>query len=209
MQSNDQAFMDDERKVYAVLKAVYDLSRSSSNGCLKEAVADRTQLSESEVSEILNRLQLTERLISTPTFNSGYVMTDKGLDRLRSYTREFNQSPQSPSQTFILNNSAPVGFQQFGNNNIADNINQNFGANLAETLQIIGSLQQAITTLPHDDQNIATESLVVIEEETKTPTNRERLENALFALWRVGKDVITFANAVTALAQRFNIHLPQ
>lgn len=111
-------------------------------------------------------------------------------------------------QTYNVANYAPIGAQQIGNQNSAD-INQNIGADTSEVLQIIESLKHSIGVLPSDSQDVAIESLSVIEEEIKTPTKLSRFKTALIALWSISKDITTFANSVTALAQRFNIHLPR
>jgi hypothetical protein len=115
------------------------------------------------------------------------------------------------SQTFNITNNSTIGSQQFGNKNTAT-VTQKIGLNKTEVFQIIESLKQAVDTLPLNSQDVAAESLTIIEEEIntlKTPKNPSRIKTALFALWSVAKDMATFSNAVTALAERFNIHLPR
>jgi hypothetical protein len=50
-------------------------------------------------------------------------------------------------------------------------------------------------------------SLETLEAEVVTPTKPGKLKSALFALWSVGKDVASFANALSAIAERLGIHL--
>jgi hypothetical protein len=80
--------------------------------------------------------------------------------------------------------------------------------NIEEILEIIQLLRKEIPNLDQNNQSVALSSLKSIEEEVKKPTKTEQLKILLFALWSVGKDVVSFANALTALATRFEIKLP-
>jgi repressor of nif and glnA expression len=114
---------------------------------------------------------------------------------------------KSNSQNFHITNKAPIGSQQFGNYNTAQ-INQNIGIDVTDILQIIEDLKKAVNDIPLDKQEIAVGSLAIIEEEVIAPKPSSKLNAALLALWSVTKDIVTFANAVTAIADRFNINLP-
>lgn len=114
---------------------------------------------------------------------------------------------KSDSQTFNVTNNSPIGSQQLGNKNTAS-VTQNIGFDTTEVFHILESLKQAVETLPSNHQDVATESITLIEEEINAPKNPSIIKTALFALWSVTKESVTFINAITALAERFNIHLP-
>ncbi|MTJ30864.1 hypothetical protein FJR37_14545 [Aphanizomenon sp. UHCC 0183] len=114
---------------------------------------------------------------------------------------------KSSSQTFQITNKAPIGSQQFGNYNTAQ-INQNIGIDVTDILQIIEDLKKSVNDIPLDNQEIAVGCLATIEEEVIAPKPSSKLKAALFGLWSVTKDIVTFANAVTAIADRLNINLP-
>ncbi len=135
-----------------------------------------------------------------------YEMTPKGYMVLQGkIPLETGNKTAISSQTFNITNNAPTGAQQFGNGNTA-NINQSIEFD-AEIRQMIEELKQAIQTLPVDSQDIATHALSTIEKEAVSSKNQVALKTAFLKLLNVGKDTIGFLNALTALAQRFNIHL--
>ena len=208
MKDNHQSFLEHEKKVNSVLYAVCDFSNSPQGECNQEEIVEATKLSVEEVERLLFQLQINEKLISTPNYDSGYVITEKGRSKLGAYIKELNKPIQaSPSQIVNVNNMAPVEVQQFGNENTA-NTTKNIGMNSSEVAQVIQGLRQSIAALSPDSQDVAEEALAVIEEEICVPTRPAKLKTALFTLWSVGKDIASFTNAITALAQRFEIHLP-
>jgi hypothetical protein len=79
---------------------------------------------------------------------------------------------------------------------------------IEEILEIIKLLREEIPNLDQNNQGVALSSLESIEEEVKKPTKTEQLKILLFALWSIGKDVVNFANALTAIATRYEIKLP-
>jgi len=203
---NHQSFLEHEKKVNSVLHTVYDFSNSP-QGCSPEEIVEATKLSTGEVERFLQRL-LDEKLIGIADYDSGYATTEKGRSKLGAYIKELNKPIQaSPSQVFNVKNMAPVKVQQFGNENTA-NTTKNVGMNSSEVVQVVQDLRQSIAALSPDSQDVAEEALAVIEEEICVPTRPAKLKTALFTLWSVGKDIASFANAITALAQRFEIHLP-
>lgn len=76
-----------------------------------------------------------------------------------------------------------------------------------EVIKLVEVLRQQLETLPSDNQDVAVDSLETLQAEIITPTKPAKVKSALFALWSVGKDVATFANAVSAIAERLGIHL--
>jgi hypothetical protein len=209
MQDNRQSFLENEKKVYSLLQAVYDFSNSFQGECSEEEIVEATQLPDGEVKMMLERLSINEKLVAHRCYGGGYVITEKGQSKLGAYIKELNKPIQaSPSQVFNVKNMAPVEVQQFGNEHIA-NTTKNIGMNSSEVAQVIQGLRQSIAALSPGSQDIAEEALAVIEEEICVTTKSAKLKTALFTLWSIGKDVISLANAVTALAQRFDIHLPR
>jgi hypothetical protein len=77
----------------------------------------------------------------------------------------------------------------------------------SEILQVIADLRQLINKLAEENQDIAADALDTLESEVTTPTKPTKLKSILFTLWGVAQGVATFANAVTAIADRFGIHL--
>lgn len=94
------------------------------------------------------------------------------------------------------------------NGAVINTVSQYMGTSKDEILRLIGALRQELPNLEPDSQDVATESLDALEEEVATPTKLSRFKTLLFALWSAGKDVVTFANTLTALADRLNIQLP-
>lgn len=90
--------------------------------------------------------------------------------------------------------------------NIAGNINQSSD----EIKGMIAQLRKQIEAL--ENQAVREEATAYLDDleaeiiESPTP-KQSRLKSSLTMLWNVGKDTALFANAVTALATRFNIHL--
>lgn len=95
------------------------------------------------------------------------------------------------------------------NGAVINTISQYTDASRDETLKLIEVLRQELPNLAPDHQDVAIESLAALEEEVATPTKLSRFKTLLFALWSAGKDVVTFANTLTALADRLGIQLPR
>lgn len=153
------------------------------------------------------------KLITDTTFNGEFYLatsvTPRGCMVLQGQiSLEDRVDSKFDSQTLNITNNSPIGSQQLENKNTAT-VTQQIGLNTTEVFQIIESLKQAVDTLPLNSQDVAAESLTIIEEEINIPKNPSRIKTALFALWSVTKEMATFANAITALAERFNIHLPR
>jgi hypothetical protein len=86
-------------------------------------------------------------------------------------------------------------------------LSQQTNADIDEILQLIKSLHQQIEAISPENQDVAVDSLETLEAEVITPTKPAKLKSALLALWSVGKDVVSFANVVLAIAEKFGIHL--
>jgi len=199
-----------------LLKLIYASERGISDQQLTEKLKKDIQEVRFHLDE-LNRGGFIELTTSTTfddddggdgKFYLAISVTPRGQMVLQGQiSLEDRVGSKSNSQTFHITNNSSIGSQQFGNKNTAT-VTQNIGLNTKEVFQIIESLKQAVDTLPLNSQNVATESLRIIEEEVNTPKNQSKIKAALFGLWSVTKDIATLANAVTAIADRFNVHLP-
>jgi len=194
----------DERKEYLVLKCLSDRSNPAERrGIESKEVASHTGLSEKEVESILNNLLYSAKLIDHPTLNSGFTIKDSGIQKLREFARQLKQ-PNSQVSVNIGNNYAPViAAHNASNNNLENKINNSF--NNSDILQEIVELRQQINTLSQENQDVAAEALDTLESEITTPTKPAKLKVALFSLWGIAQGVATFANAVTAIAERFGV----
>ncbi|MBW4578674.1 MAG: winged helix-turn-helix domain-containing protein [Tildeniella nuda ZEHNDER 1965/U140] len=178
-----------------------------------QQISEQLKMSLDEVSFHLDELERGGfvKLIRNHTFNTNgealepIAVTPRGrmlLEGKISFENALNSSPNS--QVFKVTNHAPVAAQQYGNKNTA-NVTQNIGLDTAEILQMLHALRQEVSSLPSENQTTAIEALDDIEEEVKTPTRTSRIRGGLLSLWSVVKDIASFANAVTALAQRFGM----
>jgi len=196
-----QDVLEREHKEYTVLKAVYDLSKpEQGRGVSEEDVAKYTGLSLAEVPEILERL-LIYKLIGCPDYNSGYVSTLATSSKLLDYAKSVNQA-----NTHVTNNfHASVGAVQYGDNNTA-NVNQTVDPNNTQILQVIAELRRQVSTLAVDKQSIANAAIDDIETAITNPTQVEKAKSSLWTLWGISQGIATFANAATAVAERFGVH---
>lgn len=109
------------------------------------------------------------------------------------------------------NSSIGVGINQgeISADKLAGTINETEKASLDkdEVIKLVEVLRQQLEALPSDNQDAAVYSLETLESEINTSTKSGKLKSALLALWSVGKDIATFANAVSAIAERLGIHL--
>jgi len=92
--------------------------------------------------------------------------------------------------------------------NKVNTVSQYIGTNKDKILRLIKTLHQELPNLDPECQDVAIESLAALEEEVATPTKLSRFKTLLFALWSAGKDFVTFANTLTALADILGIQLP-
>jgi DNA-binding MarR family transcriptional regulator len=198
----------------ATKRSVLQLIASSTENCITDQqIADQLGVSLDESCYHLDELDrggfiklIRSKLFGNPEARRRALsVTPQGkmvLEGKISFEDVLNSS--SNPQVFNINNHAPVATQQLGNNNTA-NVTQNIGSDTTEILQMLQALRQEVSSLPPENQTTAIEALDDIEEEVKTPTRASRIRGGLLALWSVVKDITSFANAVTALAQRFHL----
>jgi hypothetical protein len=79
----------------------------------------------------------------------------------------------------------------------------------SEILQAIAELRLQINTLAEENQDVATDALDTLESEVKSPTKPTKVKTALFSLWGIAQGIASFANAVTAIADRFGVKFYQ
>ena len=208
---NVDNILKNERKEYTVLESVYILSKPEKGiGINSKEISKHTGLLITEVEEILNRLCYIDKLIDSPTLNSGFmsnsVTKSKLLDYIRSksalrHKYETNNYINMTNQYF----NAPVGAVQNGNYNTT-NVSQTIVSNNIEILQMVAELRQQINKLNQENQDIATDALDTLQSEVTNPTKTTKLKSALFTLWATSQGVASFVNAATAIADRFGIH---
>jgi len=123
--------------------------------------------------------------------NLGFIMNEMNID-------------QSNSSIGVGVNQGEISAEK-----LAGIINETEKASLDkdEIIKLVEVLRQQLEALPSDNQDVAVDSLETLQSEIITPTKPAKVKSALFALWSVGKDVATFGNAVSAIAERLGIHL--
>lgn len=170
--------LETERKEKLVLQAVYELSKPEKyQGVDEEIVASHTGLAVDEAKDILERLQLTYKLIDHPTFHSGYISNAQTKAKLLEYER---LTPQSSTQT-TNNFHGSVGAFQSGNYNVA-NITQNNYLHKSLT-EAAREIQQLLDQLTQDyPTNTQLEKITVvgkaIEQIENDPSWKARLISA-------------------------------
>ncbi len=99
-----------------------------------------------------------------------------------------------------------IGHMSGGNNQ--DNV-KIAGAINEISPEIMQLIRQEINKLDNPEtRQEANKYLSDIEAEIQTPEPKQsRLQASLKALWNIGKDITLIANGITALAERFNVHL--
>lgn len=193
-----------------ILKLVFS-STQSTNGISDQDISKQLKKSLDEVRFHLDELERGGfiKLVRSHAYGTDgealqpLEVTPRGKMLLEGKI-SFEDGLNSSSQVFKVTNHAPVATQQFGNQNVA-HVTQTVGSSVAEILQMLNALRLEVSNLPLEHQTIAIEALDDIEEEVSTPTKASRIRGGLLSLWSVTKDIASFANAVTALAQRFGL----
>ena len=176
----------------------------------------RISVSSSSISKILQAvkniiLEWSLRLEGDGIIGEGMSFSDQEKQIAQKHTSEyinciFMNSSHQPNQ--VNNFNAPVGAFQNGDYNTS-NVNQTIGSNNQEILQGIAELRQQINTLAEENQDVATDALDTLESAVNSPTKQTKVKSALFSLWGVAQGIASFANAVTAIADRFGVKFHQ
>ena len=110
----------------------------------------------------------------------------------------------------IINQSGTFGIVVNKGKLKANNITSNINQSADEVKEMIANLRQQVEALENKKvRNEALEYVEDLEAEIIQSSNHKqsRIKSSLTMLWKMGKDVTLVANAVTALATRFDIPL--
>nr|WP_290224270.1 hypothetical protein [Trichocoleus desertorum] len=216
MQDDLQQVLEKDKKRLLVLKAIYDQTQGDKHTpTIFSEVYEATGVNGEEGQELIRILEYLAAKGLIKIQGSIYGGQSAPIWICHEGIREFEQTIRNPngstehfSGSVVQNFHAAVGAVQNGNYNRAE-VTQHIGMDAAEVLKLIQKLEQEVPNIPQENQDVAADSIEVLKAEVvATPTKVARIKGALFALWTSGKDVASFINAVTAIAERFHIHLP-
>jgi hypothetical protein len=204
--------LEEKEKVrYEILKWIYEQTNGATTTRLDLSQFFRaTSLSPKETQEYIgirdaiNYLS-EERLIECMTLGHSYSITHRGVKEVEQSIKNPEKSTDHFSSPVIQIFNASVGNVQTGNNN-SSYVSQ-VNNTSAEVQNAIQDLKTLVSTLPENHQNDASEVIEDLQEEIANPTKQSRLKSSLITLWQLGKDVASFANSVSAVAQRLGIDL--
>ena len=226
---DNQYVLDQQKKRFAVLKFIWKETRTLPKNLLNFAIAQNIAINvdiyDIELFEILQYLQ-SEGLIELIQYmgqespvsritHQGKVEMEKAITRPNEDTEHFLSSVIINIIETMTQTTINAGRDANGNvidaqvnapiTNTISNIQQS--VETAEILQAIADLRQLINKLSEENQDVAADALDTLESEVTTPTKAAKLKSTLFTLWGVAQGVATFTNALTAIAERFGIHL--
>jgi hypothetical protein len=202
-----------ERVRYELLKFIYERTNGRTSATLDLRNFFRTTNLSPQETEEINNLQdaitflSEEGLIECVALGYSYSITHRGVIEFEQSIREPERNTKHFSASVIQIFNAPVGTVQSGNNN-RSYVNQNNNSN-AEVQELIQELKNLVSNLPESHRNDASEIIEDLQEDIKNPQKQSRLRSSLVTLLRLGKDVASFANSVSAIAQRVGIDLSQ
>jgi len=139
------------------------------------------------------------------TLGHSYSITHRGVKEVEQSIKNPEKSTDQFSSPVIQIFNAPVGNVQTGNNN--NSYVSQINNSSAEIQNFIQDLKGLVSSLPEKHQSDASEVIEDLQEEMENPIKQSRLKSSLITLWALGKDVASFANSVSAVAQRFGIDL--
>jgi hypothetical protein len=176
------SILENERKEYKVLEAVYTLSKPEVwQGVSEEDVKKHTGLSITDTEEILTRL-FTYRLISQPTPNTGYMSNPATKSKLLDYAKSLT----TQSDTSVTNNfHGNVGAVQNGDRNVAHVTQNNYSQqNLTDAAREIQQLlDQLAETYPTNTQS---EKLAVVTKAVEKIENDPSWKNRVVSAIKSG-----------------------
>jgi hypothetical protein len=167
--------------------------------CLPDAdlrAGDRLvgQLSGDEVYIVdVERLTAHGKVFST----EGYYVTS------REYEQQQRPAVPSVSQNF----HGPVGAVNFGGQ-ITSNVNQRFGLDEAQIVELLRGMREAVSELPADSQGEVREYINDLEVELREPAPKpSRIKSCLMALYAGAGKVADFAIKIKQVAEAYGIDL--
>jgi len=221
--SNDeddkQFVLDQQSKRFAVLKFIWQETRIKPKDSLicstVKDIAIETRINGDDLLGILQYLK-SEGLIELSQYERQSVsrITHQGkVEMEEAITRPSQDTEHFLSSVIVTMNQTTINGDAIGNV-ISSSVNAPITTTISnshrteefsEILKAIAELRQHINSLPNEFQDVAADALDTLESEITTPTKTAKLKVALFSLWGVAHGVATFANAVTAIADRFGV----
>jgi hypothetical protein len=210
--------LEQQEKRLTVLKFIWERTRHEIiNGLNPDELCEELGLSEEDFTIVLKYLydeQLVTAIIISNLngWDCGDIkISHSGKLEMEAAITNPNQDTEHFFSTVIIMNQTNI---HAGGNAIGNIIGSKINAPVTNTiqatdadfiLQAIANLKQQIDILPQERQSIASEAISNIEEAVSNPTLLEKAKSSLWTLWGVTQGVVGFANAVTAIAQRFGI----
>ncbi len=220
MDDDKQYVIEQQMKRFAALKFIWKETRDAENLFSPiNDVCDAIQVNQDELLQVLGYLEaegLIKRMIylGQPTLSQvtylGKVEIENAITRPSEDTEHFSSKAITfiMSQTNITAGRDAIGnVSSSANSNISTTVSYSISIN--ETLEAIADLRQQIPTLAEENQDVATDALDTLESEVNSPTKLTNVKSALFSLWGVAQGIASFANAVTAIADRFGVKFHQ
>ena len=170
-----------------------------------KSIEETLPYSKLEIESSLTYLK-GEHLVETAyeTLNSGpsYKIAHLGV---REIERSM-QKPEEPTEHFPapvnMYFNAPVGAVQMGSGATAD-VTQNIGADFSDVLSLMEQLKLHVTELPQEQQEDASVSIEMLEDELKSQSKSpKRIRAAFVGLKGIARGTVTFAAQVATLAQQ-------
>ena len=227
-ETDKQYVIDQQKKRFSVLDFIWKDTRqqpqSSRNYSTAKEISSATGIDDDELFTALQYLE-SEGLIELMQYMGQLPysrVTHSGIVEMESAITNPNQDTNHFFSSVIINfietvNQTNISAQRDAIGNISSsevnapvtNTVSYSESNNQEILQAIAELRQQINTLAEENQDVATDALDTLESEVKSPTKPTKLKTALFSLWGIAQGIASFANAVTAIADRFGVKFHQ
>jgi len=218
---DNQYVLDQQKKRFAVLKYIWKETRTLPNSLLNFAIFEDITINvgiyDDELFEILQYLQSEDLIKLTKYMGQEFPVsriTHQGKVEMEyAITKPSQDTEHFLSSVIVTMNQTTINGDAIGNV-ISSSVNAPITTTISnshrteefsEILKAIAELRQHINSLPNEFQDVAADALDTLESEITTPTKTAKLKVALFSLWGVAHGVATFANAVTAIADRFGV----
>ena len=215
--------LEKEAKRFKTLLNIYDISGGIlTNDVCPYAHEDRFGMRGEQLIHILEHLEREGLIESIGSLWNGYPavqITHQGIIEIEKAIKHPNVSNQhfsSTAITLIMNqtniNAARDAIGNISSSQVNAPVTNTVSyseSDTSEILQAIAELRQQINTLVEENQDVATDALDTLESEVKSPTKPTKLKTALFSLWGIAQGIASFANSVTAIADRFGVKFHQ
>ena len=194
---------------YAVLKYMYDVAVEERNdpsmSFHEDRIAEGLNYSTQDIRSALSYLEGKHLVEVVTEFYGG----DKDYKLAHPGVEEIEQSLQVPDKAtehfpfqIIQNFNAPVGAVPTGTHATA-NVTQNVGADLSDVFSLLEQLKLQVSELPQEQQEDASVTIEVLEDELKLQDkNPKRIRAAFAGLRGMARGTVTFSSQVATLAQQ-------